>query len=160
MPAAVTLKQLKEATEEDPVLQQLMHAIQQGYISPQDKHHLLSFQPIFSELTAVLRGTKLVIPSTLRDKVVTLAHEGHQGIVRTKQLLRSTLWFPGMDRMVEKEISQCMACQVTVKIHPQEPLKPMELPSEPWDKLATDFYGPLTTVEHLLVCSVFTQDIW
>ena len=53
--------------------------------------------------------------------------------------------------MVEKEISQCMACTVTVKIHPQEPLKPTELPSEPWDKLATDFYGPLTTGQHLLV---------
>ena len=109
LPAAITLEQLKEATEEDPVLQQLMHAIQQGYISPHDKHHLLSFQPILSELTIinglVLRGTKLFIPSTLRDKVVTLAHKGHQGIVRTKQLLRSTLWFPGMDRMVEKEIS-------------------------------------------------------
>ena len=29
----------------------------------------------------VLRGTRIVIPRTLRHRVLNLAHEGHQGIV-------------------------------------------------------------------------------
>ena len=77
-----------------------------------------------------------------------LSHEGHQGIVRTKQLLRSAMWFSGMDKLVEKEIAQCMPCQVTVSTHKQEPLKPTQLPQEPWDKLATDLYGPLGSGEY------------
>ena len=33
--------------------------------------------------------------------MVKMAHEGHQGIVRTKQLLRVHVWFPGIDKMVD-----------------------------------------------------------
>ena len=29
----------------------------------------------------LLRGTRIVVPKVLRDKVVRLAHEGHQGVV-------------------------------------------------------------------------------
>ena len=99
----------------------------------------------------VLRGSKLVIPENLRKQVVTLAHEGHQGIVRTKYHLRETTWFPGMDKMVEQEIAHCMPCQVTVKSPQQEPLKPTTLPQEPWDVLVTDLHGPLRTGDYLLV---------
>lgn len=56
-----------------------------------------------------------------------------------------------MDKRVEKEISHCLPCQVTVKSPKQEPLKPTTLPNEPWDILATDLHGPLSTGEYLLV---------
>ena len=56
-----------------------------------------------------------------------------------------------MDKLVEKEIAQCMPCQVTVSTHKKEPLKPTQLSQEPWDKLATDLYGPLASGEYLLV---------
>ena len=43
--------------------------------------------------------------------VVRIAHEGHIGIVRTKQLLRERVWFPKIDKMVESEIKNCqMRC--------------------------------------------------
>ena len=110
---------------------------------------------MFKELSIaeglVLRESKLVVPESLRDQIVILAHEGHLGIVRTKQDLRATTWFPGMDKRVEKEIAHCMPCQVTVKTPQQEPLKPTVLPTEPWDVLATDLHGPLTTGECLLL---------
>ena len=35
----------------------------------------------------VLRNSKIVIPQALQSRVVRLAHEGHQGIVKTKMLL-------------------------------------------------------------------------
>ena len=108
----------------------------------------------------MLRGSKLIVPESLRDQVVTLAHEGHQGIVRTKQLLRATTWFPGMDKKVEDEIAHCMPCQITVRTPQQEPLKQTELPAEPWDVLATGLYGPINKAgEYLLVLQCSTQDI-
>lgn len=36
----------------------------------------------------VFRGSRLVVPVSLRRILVNLAHEGNQGIVRTKQRLR------------------------------------------------------------------------
>ena len=35
----------------------------------------------------MLRGTRLVIPEKLRLKCIKLAHQGHLGVVGTKQLL-------------------------------------------------------------------------
>ena len=155
LPVAVTLEQMKTATGKDPTMQRLIQAIQTGYISNPDIQELMPYSHVFNELSTVeglvLRGSKMVVPESLRNQVVTLAHEGHQGIVRTKQFLRATTWFSGMDKRVEKEIAHCMPCQITVKTPQQEPLKPTVLPGEPWDVLATDLHGPLATGEYLLV---------
>ena len=47
------------------------------------------YSKVFNELAAVdglvLRGERIVVPQTLREAMVKIAHEGHQGIVRTKQ---------------------------------------------------------------------------
>ena len=155
LPAAVTLEQMRAATAKDPQLQVLTTAVQRGYMHITEKVMLKPYRDVFSELSVVqgliLGGSKLVVLQELRAQVINLAHEGHQGIVRTKQFLRATTWFPGMDKLVEEEIAHCLPCQVTVKSPQQEPLKPTKLPVEPWDVLATDLHGPLSTGEYLLV---------
>ncbi len=35
----------------------------------------------------IFRGTRLLVPAALRHTVISLAHEAHQGVVRTKQRL-------------------------------------------------------------------------
>ncbi|XP_065067008.1 uncharacterized protein K02A2.6-like [Rhopilema esculentum] len=155
LPKAVTKEHMLKATLEDETLTVLKEMISQGYISKEQKRKLASYTHIFPELSVVdglvLRGCRIVVPASLWQSVTTLAHEGHQGVVRTKQYLRMHLWFPGLDKRVETEIAQCMACQANTDIYQQEPLKPTELPTEPWSKLATDLYGPLDTGEYLLV---------
>ena len=52
--------------------------------------------PVKEELCAigkvVLRGTRIVIPQSLRQQVLAIAHEGHVGIVATKLRLRTKVW--------------------------------------------------------------------
>ena len=91
----------------------------------------------------VLRGERIVVPHKRREAMVKIAHEGHQGIVRTKQLLRAHVWFPGMDTMVEKHVRKCLACQSTTPCHTREPLQMTDLPRGPWKKVSVDFAGPL-----------------
>ena len=51
------------------------------------------FKFVFPELTVVdglvLRGDRIGVPNTLQNKIVNIAHEGHLGITKTKNLLRS-----------------------------------------------------------------------
>ena len=42
----------------------------------------------------VLRGSRIIILESLRGEVLRLAHEGHQGIVKTKARLRMKVWWP------------------------------------------------------------------
>ena len=75
--------------------------------------------------------------------MVKIAHEGHQGIVRTKQLLRAHVWFPGIDKMVEKHVGKCLhvACQTTIPCHTREPLQILNLLTGQWKKISVDFVG-------------------
>ena len=98
----------------------------------------------------VLRGTRIVVPRKLRRRVLDLAHEGHQGIVKTKERLRSKVWWPGIDKEAEKKCRECFGCQMVSKHVPPPPIKPTRLPERAWQEIAVDLLGPLPTGEHLL----------
>ena len=92
-----------------------------------------------AENGVVMRGPRIVIPESLQQKVIELAHEGHQGLTKTKQLLRTKVWFFKMDRLVEGKISCCTTCQIN---HPRtnyEPIIMSTIPKVPWDTLDLDF---------------------
>ena len=91
------------------------------------------------------------MPQTIREVMVKIAHEGHQGIARTKQLLRAHVWFPGMVTMVEKHVGKCLTCQSTTPCHTREPLQMTELPGGPWKKVSVDFARPLRNKDMALV---------
>jgi transposase InsO family protein len=105
----------------------------------------------------VLRNDRLVVPASLQPKMIDLAHEGHLGIVKTKQLLRSRLWFPGIDAMVERRTKSCLACQATTPGGHFTPLCMSELPKAPWSHLAVDFYGPIDNVYVLVVIDEYSR---
>lgn len=49
------------------------------------------YDSIFTEMVVVggltFRGVGIVVPKSLRERVVRLAHEGHQGIIKIKEYL-------------------------------------------------------------------------
>ena len=57
------------------------------------------------------------------------------GIVHTKQLLCSYVWFPGLDTVVEREVGKYLSCQATTVCNTIEPLVMTEFPSGPWRKV-------------------------
>ncbi len=147
---AVTQKEFAAASSSCPEMCKLRTQIQRGWPRSSSRVDplLLPFHKLRHELSAtddfVLRGSRLIAPVSLRHRLVTLAHEGHQGIVRTKQRLRDLYWWPRMDESVMRVISSCQLCQAsdkTAKLHPA-PLQPVPFPPEPWKKIAMDVVGP------------------
>ena len=41
-----------------------------------------------------MRGTRIVVPQSLKSEVLRLAQEGHQGFVKMKNGLRTKVWWP------------------------------------------------------------------
>jgi hypothetical protein len=103
-----------------------------------------------SEGSILLCNNRIVIPTTLQQRVVNIAHEGHMGIVKTKQLLREKVWFPAMNNLVESTLAQCLSCLASTPCNNTEPLRMTKLPEKPWSHVSADFYGPLPTGEYLL----------
>ena len=90
MPSAVTLQEIKDATATDETLQNLARVIttQKWHEVGQD---VGQYQQIKQELSVsngvILRGTRIIVPGRLRQRVIMLAHSGHQGIVKTKRFI-------------------------------------------------------------------------
>ena len=59
-----------------------------------------------------LRGSRPVIPGELRPRVLELAHEGHQGILKTKCRLRSKVWWPKLRWMLMQRYCAGVAMDV------------------------------------------------
>ena len=151
-PAAMTTREVEEASREDPELAAVRDCLESGHW---DQCPYKDYIPIHNELCKigylVLRGTRIVMPQKLRSRALALAHEGHLGVVGTKQALRSKVWWPKMYLDAEKYCRACHGCQTVAKPSPPEPLRPTELPPGPWQDVAVDFLGPLPTGESILV---------
>ena len=75
----------------------------------------------------ILKGRKLVIPR----KLCQLAHESHQGVLKTKQLLCEKVWWPRMDKDLEEMIKTCHACQIMANPTQAPPVNTTKLPDRP-----------------------------
>ena len=58
-------------------------------------------------------------------------------------MIRSRVWFPGIDRKVEEMVKLCIECQANSDRQSFEPLKPSPMPPTPWHTLSGDFFGPM-----------------
>ena len=157
-PVAIGLEAIKRATKTDPVLQRILTLIQTGvWNEAANDPALRSYYNVKDELCAnadsdiVLRGTRIVLPASLHALAIKLAHQGHQGIVRSKRLLRSKVWFPDVDRLMENEVRNCIPCQATTPEHRTEQLHMSQLPDAEWQHVSADFLGPLDDGSYLLV---------
>ena len=81
--------------------------------------------------------------SSQKKKILKLAHETHQGIVKTKESLRTRFYWPGMDDATETMEKNCQGCVVNQPIDKYTPLQPTPLPLGPWVKGAVDLVGPI-----------------
>ncbi|KAF4530831.1 hypothetical protein B566_EDAN015997, partial [Ephemera danica] len=150
-PTALTASELQILCEKDPLVNSIRGALR----SDTWPANLRNFEYIKHELCTygnlVLRGTRIFLPESVRHRVMCLAHEGHMGVVRTKQRLRSKVWWPSMDKDVEVFCRKCHGCQIVGQPDPPEPLSMTELSNRPWQYLALDYLGPLPNGQNILV---------
>ena len=154
VPKAITLKQIACATETDPTLQQVQRCL--GGSEWPDTPELNPYKRVKDELCMsngiVLRGSRIVMPRILWQATLSNAHEGHQGIVRTKQMVREKVWWPGIAQQVEAMVKACLPCQSVAGKSTAEPLRPTMMPDRPWQDVHIDLCGPFPSGESLLVC--------
>ena len=152
IPKSMTLEEVQAETNKDPKMKKLVTAIHTGKWTKDLEDYVKIKDELSVACGVVLRGHRLVIPETLQQKVVAIAHASHQGIVKTKQLIREKVWFPGIDKQVEQSVKSCIPCLSSNPSPIQrEPLSMTPLPPGPWTEVAVDFAGPFPSGDYLMV---------
>ena len=155
LPEAITVPRVREEIKKDTVVSEVMSLLRAGVKTCPSKKSLAPFKPIWPELSIgmgiLLRGERVVLPRSLIQDALAIAHQGHMGIGKTKRYLRFCVWFPKMDALVENLVKKCLPCQAVTPEPQRDPLFMTPLPAEPWQLVAADIFGPLPSGEKVLV---------
>ena len=128
IPQALSTREIERASDVDKELSNLRKCVQtEIWDKRENKRYLLGRNELSVIGKLALRGTRIIIPSSLRDQVLHLAPEGRAGIVSMKRRLRTKVWWPGCDKDAEMFCKTCHPCQMVSMPKPPELFKRTEL---------------------------------
>ncbi|XP_055588782.1 uncharacterized protein K02A2.6-like [Uranotaenia lowii] len=138
----LTESKIKEATEKDTVLQKVIVSLESGEWTPD----LNKFRSVAKELSLqnglIVKNGCAVIPETLKERTLSLAHDGHPRIAKLKSILRERVWWPGMAADAEKWVVSCKTCAMNGMPEKPTPMMRIFAPQSVWETIALDFNGP------------------
>ena len=83
---------------------------------PHELHPYWNFRDELSVEDGLLtKGSRLLIPSTLRRKMLEQIHEGHQGIKKCMLKARDSVFWPGISDEIREAVEKCGIWQASSK---------------------------------------------
>lgn len=140
------LASIKTHTEMDETLMLLKDTILAGWPNEKQFVHtqVHTYFPFRDELSVqdgiILRGSRVVIPSSLRKTMKEKIHSSHLGVSGCLRRARECLYWPGMSSDIKEWIQTCETCRSFEVSQPKETLVPHDVPDRPWAKVGTDIF--------------------
>ncbi|XP_063372178.1 zinc finger protein 771-like [Cydia amplana] len=107
-----------------------------------DRYPVPKVDDLFSTLSGYKYFTKLDLSQAYNQLVLDEAsteytvmkelHDTHMGVVKTKALARSYVWWPGVDEAVEAACGGCEVCASVASAPPGHAPSPWPWPNRPW----------------------------
>ena len=138
------LQQIRDHTREDPVLRAAIVYTVSGWPKhqrdvPENLRSLFAVRNQLSVCDGLLTlGNRLVIPTQLRENILSKIHEGHLGVNKCLDRAGSTVWWPGITAQIKQLINSCHHCEIKHGTQRREPLYTTPLPDGPWQRVAAD----------------------
>ena len=106
---------------------------------PQELHLYWNF---WDELSVkdglVTKSSRLLIPSTLRQKSLEQIHKGHQGIEKWMLKARELVFWPGISNDIWETVEKCGICQASSRA--AKPIGNVSEVPHAWHTLGTDLF--------------------
>ena len=102
-------------------------------------------------------GGRLVIPPNLRRKTLKDLHKAQPSVSCMKALGRSYVWWPGMDRDIEKLVLYCETCQINQAKPQKAPIHHWERTNNTWVLLHIGYTDPFLGKMFLIIVDSFSK---
>ena len=142
----IDLTAVKSSAAQDPTMNLLKNTIFNGWppYRKQCPQELWEFWNFRCDLTLedglVLKGNRIVIPSSMRDQILQAIHLGHQGENKCILRARESVFWPGISADIRQMVKDCDLCNKHQPTQPKLPIMQPDLPTRPWEKLGTDIF--------------------
>lgn len=147
----VTAKEIARETKKDKDLAILYRTI----LSGEGKGNELGEYAIHQG--CLMKGIRVVIPESLKKKILEELHSGHLGINKMKAIARSYCYWRGLDEDIRKITANCLSCAKEAKDPNKIPAHPWEFPGKPWHRVHLDFAGPFMNSYFLIIVDAYTK---
>ena len=143
---SVTWDDIRIATTSDPHMSLLVQLIEDGF--PDNRSNvdtdIRQYHQYRDSLTTydgvILYRDRVVIPPTLRERVLAALHSAHQSVSQMCSRAESSIFWPGMTPAISDLRAQCTACNRIAPSQPFAPPTPPTMPSYPFQCIASDFF--------------------
>ncbi|XP_037977694.2 uncharacterized protein K02A2.6-like [Plutella xylostella] len=146
---------IKQETNRDPLLGRVLSYIKQGWPREVEIRELKPYfnrkSELYIELGCIMWGPRVVIPNTCRERVLKELHDSHMGMVKTKSLARSYVWWPGLDEAIQQTCAACEVCAEVASMPPRHAPRAWPWPDRPWTRLHVDFLGPIAGATYMVL---------
>jgi len=134
---------LSQETAADTTLSHLLKLTEQGGLDKDDPT-LGSLRPICDAVYAqdgvLLYQDRVVVPQSLRRRVLQHLHAAHQGISNMEQRARAIVYWPGMSKEIRETREGCTDCNRNAPSQAATPPLPSQPPSTPFEAVFADFF--------------------
>ena len=144
---SVTWRDVQLATNNDHSMLQLRLLIEEGAPDrredwPEDTRHFFRFRSDLSSFDdVILYRDRVVIPHSLRDKVLQSLHSAHQGVSQMTSRAESSFFWPGMSPAIADLRAHCNECNRMAPSQPHAPPTPPMQPVYPFQCIAVDYFS-------------------
>lgn len=153
----VNAKQIQHETKQDSKLRKLLRALQTGNELPSEDRFNLSQEEFNLQNDIIMRGFRVVIPQTLRAKILKQLYTGHFGINKIKAIARGYCWCPGIDNDIQNLIENCAACNRVRNNPPKIEQHHWEPAAIAMHRIHADFAGPFLGKWFLVMIDAFSK---
>lgn len=148
-------------TRRDPILSKLLEAINKGLVKELKQNDFVPFHSRSDELTVesgcILWGYRTIVPAKLRKQILVDLHRSHMGIVKTKALARSYVWWPKIDNDIEQLVKGCNSCQLLQRSPNKSVLIPWKPTQAAWSRIHVDYAGPIKGFYILIIVDSYSK---
>ena len=88
----------------------------------------------------ILKGTRMLVPKTLRNELKRLLYTGHLGIFKPIDRTKKIIYWPGINNYITNIVNACEICLEHRNKQKQELITPHDIPNTPWTKIMMDFF--------------------
>ena len=102
----VTVTEIKISTKNDGILYEVLKYLRDDkwpeHITQEVRPYFTKRNELSIENDIIMWGLRVVIPSCYHRKVLSKLHKNHSGMPTMKSLSRLHIWFPNIDKEIEK----------------------------------------------------------
>ena len=144
---SILWQEVVSITIADPLLFKLASTIEHGFPIKQCElsSDLLPYWPIRASLEiesgVVWCKGRIIVPESLRPRVLEILHSAHQGVSSMEDRARTIVYWPGMSNDIAQIRNGCRVCCKNAPSQAPLPAKNPEIPATPFEAVFADFFS-------------------